>query len=81
MDRSLDEIIAEDTVRLQRAMKPPKPTTDSLHCSGTLVAPQAVVVVLVVTTTPAVATSAMASERYNFTSNRGSVPDLCSTWQ
>ncbi|CAG8899702.1 unnamed protein product [Penicillium egyptiacum] len=62
MDRSLDEIIAEDTVRLQRAIKPQRRAINSLNCSGTLVALQAVVV-LVVTTTPAVAMSAMASER------------------
>jgi hypothetical protein len=66
MDRSLDEIIAEDTVRLQQARKPLERTINSVNCSGTLVAPQAVMV-LVVTTTPAVATSAMASERYNLT--------------
>ncbi|CAP98912.1 Pc22g16240 [Penicillium rubens Wisconsin 54-1255] len=63
MDRSLDEIIAEDTVRLQQARKPLERTINSVNCSGTLVAPQAVMV-LVVTTTPAVATSAMASESY-----------------
>lgn len=71
MDRSLDEIIAEDTVRLQRLMKPPKRATYSFNCSGTLVVLQAVVVVLVVTITPAVVTSAMASERYSLTRNRG----------
>ena len=60
----MDEIIAEDTVRLQQAINPLKCATNSFNCSGTMVAPQ-VVVVLVVTTTPAVATSAMASERYN----------------
>lgn len=60
MDRSLDEIIAEDTVTLQRSMKPAEHVTDQLNCSGTLVAPQVVVVVLVVKTIPAVATSAMA---------------------
>jgi hypothetical protein len=67
MDRSLDEIIAEDTVSLQRAMKPLKRLTNSINPSGTRAVPQAVVVVLVVTITPAVVTSAMASERYSLT--------------